>query len=675
MQQKIIQLQQQLAQGMIGRENIVKTALLAILAGENILLIGPPGTGKSMISRRLSEALAPQDNVSPYFEYLLTKFSTPEEIFGPLSISALKQDRFERHTAGYLPDVSLAFLDEIFKASSSILNSLLTILNERKFHNGTESQTVPLQALIAASNELPTGDTELAALYDRFLFRCFVDYLDDTSRAQLFQLTPALPIAPEQRLTADDIAHIQQQAQAVMVPQEVQQAMLNIWQQHALTFKERADEQLSDRRFAKAAHLLRISAATNGRTEADFSDVLLLKDCLWNHAEHRETVGELINQALRAFDRPIDAPAQSAPKPKAKTISTPPPTSHKIKGYRGSGTANDPLMISNLNELMGLQRPEIGQQGYHFRQTADIDGSAMDTWQDIIFQGTYDGAGHTITYRSNQTQALFKCINKNSNIHSLRLQHLSLACEVQGSTITCCQSQTFLVRDSINESQISDCVVCFDEDVQHYFCNKPSNTDRINHMEAITRLLDKNRTMGAITRLLDKNSTLERCLVYGNIQSVNQEKNDYYAYLSGMVAACRNSTIRQSVLGALTIPTRNFSTINRIVCKTEHATLQQNIALDSNQWEFDTNQISCTNKTANDFNSGDGKSVSAVLLNQHYYEHTLDWDFERIWQWNDATGYPELRQLPALAPDAAHQQSIHQKSSLLISQLQQNIWL
>ena len=663
MQQKIIQLQQQLAQGMIGRENIVKTALLAILAGENILLIGPPGTGKSMISRRLSEALAPQDNVSPYFEYLLTKFSTPEEIFGPLSISALKQDRFERHTAGYLPDVSLAFLDEIFKASSSILNSLLTILNERKFHNGTESQTVPLQALIAASNELPTGDTELAALYDRFLFRCFVDYLDDTSRAQLFQLTPALPIAPEQRLTADDIAHIQQQAQAVMVPQEVQQAMLNIWQQHALAFKERADEQLSDRRFAKAAHLLRISAATNGRTEADFSDVLLLKDCLWNHAEHRETVGELINQALRAFDRSIDTPAQSAPKPKAKTISTPPPTSHKIKGYRGSGTANDPLMISNLNELMGLQRPEIGQQGYHFRQTADIDGSAMDTWQDIIFQGTYDGAGHTITYRSNQTRALFKCINKNSNIHSLRLQHLSLACEVQGSTITCCQSNTFLVQQTVRQSQISDCVVCFDGDTNHYFYKEPRYTDWVGHM-------------GAISRLLDENSTLERCLVYGSTV-IRRYASGGNAILSGMVAACRNSTIRQSVLGALTIPTSDGSTsaINSIVYKTEHATLQLNIALDSNQWKFNTNQISCTNKTANDFNSGDGKSVSAVLLNQHYYEHTLDWDFERIWQWNDATGYPELRQLPALAPDAAHQQSIHEKSSLLISQLQQNIWL
>ena len=178
MKQKIINLQQKLSQGLVGREDTIKTALLAMLAGENVLLIGPPGTGKSMVSRRISQSLAPQQDTSPYFEYLLTKFSTPEELFGPLSISALKQDKFERKTAGYLPDVQVAFLDEIFKASSSILNSLLTILNERKFHNGIESQEIPLQALIAASNELPKGQTELAALYDRFLLRRYVDYLE-----------------------------------------------------------------------------------------------------------------------------------------------------------------------------------------------------------------------------------------------------------------------------------------------------------------------------------------------------------------------------------------------------------------------------------------------------------------------------------------------------------------
>lgn len=298
MKQKIINLQQKLAQGLVGREQTIKTALLSAVAGENVLLIGPPGTGKSMVSRRISQAIAPKEGASPYFEYLLTKFSTPEELFGPLSISALKQDRFERKTEGYLPDVQVAFLDEIFKASSSILNSLLTILNERKYHNGTESLDIPLQALVAASNELPKGQAELAALYDRFLLRCFVDYLDQNDLSRLFTLPQAADIAPSEQLTAAELADIQAQAREVVFPENIQEVLRDIWQQHAETFKEHADEQLSDRRFVKVLNLLRVSAATNGRSEVDLSDVMLLKDCLWNNDENREKVAELIRNEL-----------------------------------------------------------------------------------------------------------------------------------------------------------------------------------------------------------------------------------------------------------------------------------------------------------------------------------------------------------------------------------------
>lgn len=154
MQEKIKTLLIQLNHGLVERENTLKAALLTVLAGENLLLIGPPGTGKSLIARRIADCLStrPDDDHSDadyfkyltlgiqadnqhddnrpdtgYFEYLLTKFSTPEEIFGPLSITELKADRFKRNTAGYLPTVHIAFLDEIFKASSSILNALLTI--------------------------------------------------------------------------------------------------------------------------------------------------------------------------------------------------------------------------------------------------------------------------------------------------------------------------------------------------------------------------------------------------------------------------------------------------------------------------------------------------------------------------------------------------------------------
>lgn len=310
--EKLPQLLEQLNQGLVERDQAVKLALLTVLAGENIVLIGPPGTGKSMIARRIADSI----EGGKYFEYLLTKFSTPEEIFGPLSIAELKADRFRRNTEGYLPDVNIAFLDEVFKASSSILNALLTILNERKYHNGNQVHDIPLQSLIAASNELPTGQEELGALYDRFLVRCFVGPVSGEGLGKLIEGVEG-GLSFDVKLTMDDLENIRNAARAIVIPAGISDLIQKIWHAHREKFKEDRRETLSDRRLRKVLKLLRVSALINGRSEVDVSDVYLLRHCLWSHADNIAEVNEIVNDAL-GYGRP-GKPA--AMKPHKKPIS------------------------------------------------------------------------------------------------------------------------------------------------------------------------------------------------------------------------------------------------------------------------------------------------------------------------------------------------------------------
>jgi len=158
--------------GLIEREQHCSLMLLSLLCGEHSLLLGPPGVAKSQLCARITSLISKDEKM---FQRLLTKFTLPEELFGPLSIQDLKLDRHHRITSGYLPEARVAFLDEIFKANSAILNSMLTILNERKFDNGTSRKDIPLLIAVAASNEYPANTGELQALYDRFLFRMWVD--------------------------------------------------------------------------------------------------------------------------------------------------------------------------------------------------------------------------------------------------------------------------------------------------------------------------------------------------------------------------------------------------------------------------------------------------------------------------------------------------------------------
>lgn len=272
-----------LGEGLIERDIEVKLLLLAVLCREHVILLGPPGTGKSELGKRLS---ALSDD-GPFFERLLTKYTNPEELFGPLSLSALEKDEYVRKTEGYLPTASVAFLDEIFKANSAILNSLLTILNERQFDNGKKREKIPLLAVVAASNELPESQ-ELDALYDRFLFRCLVEPVSDDAVKDLFSVVPKDDAYFEPTITEELTLSLSNKASKVTMSIDVVCLLRDL----RAFMRDEMDPPVycSDRRLVKAAAMLRLVAATHSRTTVSLLDCLILQHVMWNQPEDKTVI-------------------------------------------------------------------------------------------------------------------------------------------------------------------------------------------------------------------------------------------------------------------------------------------------------------------------------------------------------------------------------------------------
>ena len=345
---RIQQLLQQLNERVFGKEHVIALSLLSAVAGESIFLLGPPGVAKSMVARRLKLAFRRGEA----FEYLMSRFSTPDEIFGPVSISKLKEgDTYERVTEGYLPSATVVFLDEIWKAGPAIQNTLLTVINEKIFRNGNREMHLPLKLLVAASNELPAKGEGLEALWDRFVIRIesrpikleknframlldsnesHTDLTDSTDEANAMSKKSSVKQMPmgvetserdlfisentkkksvrsvksvcDIRIYPEEYAEWAEKICKIGVKEEVLDAISAICKSLRTVNVDEAAERrniyVSDRRWKNIVRLLRTSAFMQDREEVDICDLLPIYHCLWQEPEERDAIRNIVIRAL-----------------------------------------------------------------------------------------------------------------------------------------------------------------------------------------------------------------------------------------------------------------------------------------------------------------------------------------------------------------------------------------
>ncbi len=290
-----------LNEGIYEKEEVIALAFLSAISGESIFLLGPPGVAKSLIARRLKNIF--KDGKA--FEYLMSRFSTPDEIFGPVSISKLKnEDKYVRLTQNYLPNADIVFLDEIWKAGPSIQNTLLTVINEKVFRNGDKDEKVKMKSLISASNELPAQNEGLEALWDRFLIRYFVDGITDSDK--FFEMIDGNAsidddnIDEKLKITDEEYQKWQKDIQAIKLPDEVKNTIKAIrfyLEEYNKNLKSYI--YISDRRWKKIVKILKTSAFMNDRKEINLMDVFLIVHLIWNDETQRNLVKEMVAKAVK----------------------------------------------------------------------------------------------------------------------------------------------------------------------------------------------------------------------------------------------------------------------------------------------------------------------------------------------------------------------------------------
>jgi MoxR-like ATPase len=285
----------------LDKAELVRLLLVTLVAGEHMLIVGPPGTAKSALVRHLARLIDAR-----YFEYLLTRFSEPNEIFGPIDIKAFREGTYVRRVEAMLPDADIVFLDEIFKSNSAILNALLSILNERRFFTGSRSIRVPLSSLFGATNEVPNDDA-LSAVFDRFLVRASSENLDgfhfhgliERGLAAEVESLAGGPLAVVQPLiTLGELRTLQ-----AGLARQLQFSEEFLARYKGLVFQIRSEGvTLSDRRVVKLLKLFAASALVDGRATADDGDFFVLRH-VWNSVDQIALCEDIVGPVLERHRR------------------------------------------------------------------------------------------------------------------------------------------------------------------------------------------------------------------------------------------------------------------------------------------------------------------------------------------------------------------------------------
>lgn len=291
LQEKFLSLEEAVNGELVEREPETRASVVALVAGQHVFFLGPPGIGKTLLIYRILLRIYG----ASFFKKLLTRFSVPEEVFGPQSLTALKDDRFERKINGYLPTAHIAFIDEIFKANSSILNSLLEAINERRYEHGTDVIDIPLSTLFSASNEL-AQDEGLSALYDRLLIRLEVKEIQDHD-SFIKMLKTEFDPNPEAVLTWEDIELAKTEAAAVEIPDEVYEALATIQ-------RELSEQGIrpTARRVHQSTSLIRAAAWLDGETVADLEHLRICEHVFWELPEQKNIVSGCVAKVASPLD-------------------------------------------------------------------------------------------------------------------------------------------------------------------------------------------------------------------------------------------------------------------------------------------------------------------------------------------------------------------------------------